>query len=214
MLPAGVAVKSLGVVSNPSQITAEIGGARACVHSEGPPMPASPAPPPPVPEAAVPEVAVPEAAVPEAAVPEAAVPDVAVPEAAVPDVAVPEAAVPDVAVPEAAVPDAAIPEAAVPDVAVPEAAVPVVPAPLAPVTLPVIPLEPVAVPPPAPLLLPELGASLVPELCPDEGRLLSEEHPAPIMANGTATTRRSDPTLGDTTAFIVNLSSGYGPRDP
>ncbi len=201
MLPAGVAVKALGMVSNPSQITAEIGAAMACVHSEGPPIPASPAPPAPVPEAAVPEAAVPEAAVPEAAVPEVAVPEVAVPEAAVPEVAVPEAAVPEVAVPEAAVP--------------------VVPAPLAPVPLPVVPLEPVAVPPPAPLelpllglLWPELGVSLVPELCPDVGRVLSEEHPAPMMANGTATTRRSDPTLGDITAFIVNLSSGYGPCDP
>jgi hypothetical protein len=47
MLPAGIAVKSLGMVSNPSQIVAEIGGILALSHKEGPPWPASPVPPPP-----------------------------------------------------------------------------------------------------------------------------------------------------------------------
>jgi hypothetical protein len=49
MLPAGIAVKSLGMVSNPSQIVAEIGGILALSHKEGPPLPASPPPPPPTP---------------------------------------------------------------------------------------------------------------------------------------------------------------------
>jgi hypothetical protein len=49
MLPAGIAVKSLGMVSNPSQIVAEIGAILACAHKDGPPLPASPPPPPAVP---------------------------------------------------------------------------------------------------------------------------------------------------------------------
>ncbi len=60
MLPTGVTVKELGVVSNPSQMTAEIGAIMAVAHFDGPP--ASPGPSEDVPDEVLDEVpdAVPE----------------------------------------------------------------------------------------------------------------------------------------------------------